>query len=77
MHAHERENSGPVIVDPVVEARARNQKIEDALRTSGLVTRARVMGFQENVIKMAVQRLVCGAIIPFLLVSFNIFISMR
>jgi len=47
-----------VIVDLEAESRERTQKIEDALRTSGLVTRARVMGFQENIIKLALKRLV-------------------
>ena len=51
-----QEERGPVIVDPEAERREREQKIQDALRSSGLVTQARIMGFSENAIKLALKR---------------------
>ena len=57
-YSSETEEAGPVIVDPEAERRKREQKIENALRSSGVVTQARIMGFQESLIKLALKKYV-------------------
>ena len=51
-----QESAGPVLIDPQAETRERRRKIDDAWRSSGLVHQARSMGFQENVMKLALKR---------------------
>ena len=51
-----RSSSGPIIVDSQSENRERNRKIEEALSNSEMVVEAERMGFNQQVIKVAIKR---------------------
>ena len=50
--------SPPIIIDPRKEMFERNQKIDHEMRTSDKVMQARMMGFEDDAIKMAIKRFV-------------------
>ena len=56
--------SFPVVIDPQLEIAERNRKISEEIRSSNDVAQARMMGFDDDVIKKALKRLV------FLIVQF-------
>jgi len=50
--------SHPVVIDPRQEITERNRKVSEEMRSSDDVAQARMMGFSDDVIKMALKRLV-------------------
>ena len=54
----------PVVIDPQIEIAERNRKISEEMRSSNDIAQARMMGFDNDVIKQALKRLV------FLIVQF-------
>ena len=57
--------SFPVVIDPQIEIAERNRKMSEEMRSSNDVAQARMMGFDNDVIKQALKRLV------FLIVHFS------
>ena len=55
---NESQTSHPVVVDPQDEMRLRRQNVEQTMTSSPLISDARLMGFDDDIIRMAVTRLV-------------------
>ena len=55
---NESQISHPVVVDPQDEMRLRRQNVDQTMASSPLISDARLMGFDDDIIRMAVTRLV-------------------
>ena len=55
---NESQTSHPVVVDPQDEMRKRRQNVDQTMTSSPLVSDARLIGFDDDIIRMAVTRLV-------------------
>ena len=55
---NELQTSHPVVVDPQDEIRKRRQNVDQTMTSSPLISDARLMGFDDDIIRMAVTRLV-------------------
>ena len=74
---NESQMSHPVVVDPQDEMRKRRKNVDQIMTSSLLISDARLMGFDDDIIRMAVTRLVVFMqMIFFLVVDHFIFKSL-
>ena len=57
MRSHQfTSNSAPRIIDPREEERMRMRRIDEEMSSSQLVTEAKLMGFEDNMIRAALNK---------------------